>query len=212
MTRSRFLSNCFFLLGILSAAVSVAAALYFLEAPPILLGTPQTAGARVEELMDDICRGEFDNAQQLLYGSPELELDMPHADAVGDLLWDAYLNSVSYELVGQCYATETGLSQQVRFRSLDISSVTNDLSPVAREILLSKLEDTRDSSQIYDENQNYREDLIANVLSTAAQQVLSSNPKYKENTFVLQLIQHQGEWLVIPDATFLSVISGGITG
>ena len=212
MPQSRRFCYIFFLFGVLSAAASVAVTICFLDSPPILLGTPQVASARVEELMDNICLGKFDDAEQLLYGSPDLEVDFPHADVVGDLLWDTYLDSVSYELLGECCATETGLAQQVRFVSLDISAVTDAIAPLAREMLLSRLENTRDSSIIYDENQNYRDDFISDILSFAAQQVLEDNIQYKENSFVLQMIYNKGEWLVIPDSVFLSAVFGGISG
>lgn len=210
--RCRFFSKLLFLFGFLSAAASITAALFFSDKPSVLLEVPESVPTCVESMMDSICAGKFGQAEHFLYGSPVLGLDEPPADEVGRLVWNAYLGSTSYELLGDFYATETGLARDLRFTALDVPLVVESLSPLAHDILRSRLEDAKESSLIYDENNNFRESFIPDVLCTAAQQALESNAPYKESTFAIHLIYYKGEWFVFPDTVFLSAISGGIPG
>lgn len=210
--RCHFFSNLFIICGVISTAASVTAALYFGDKPSVLLEVPESVPTCVESLMDSICAGEVGQAEQFLYGSPDLGLDNPPDDEVGRIVWNAFLDSTSYELLGDFYATETGLAQDLRFTALDVPSVVESLSPLAHDILRSRLEDAKEFSLIYDENKNFRDSIISDVLRTAAQQALESNAPYKESTFAIHLIYYKGEWFVFPDTAFLSAISGGIPG
>lgn len=210
--RCHFLPNLFFIFGVISTAVSVTAALFFGDKPSVLLEVPESAPACVESLMDSICAGKGSQAEQFLYGSPDLGLDDPPADEVGRLVWNAFLDSTSYELLGDFYATETGLARDLRFTSLDVPLVVKSLSPLAHDILLSRLADMKEPSLIYDENNNFRQSFLSEILCTAAQRALESNASYRESTFTIHLIYDRGRWCVFPDADFLFVISGGISG
>ena len=210
--RCRFFSILLFLFGLLSAAASITAALFFSDKPSVLLEVPESVPTSVESLMDRICAGKFSQAEQFLYGSPVLGLDEPPADEVSRLVWNACLGSTSYEFLGDFYATETGLARDLRITALDVPLVVESLSPLAHDILLSRLEDAEEYSLIYDENNHFRESFVSDVLRTAAQQALESNAPYKESTIALHLVFYGGEWFVYPDTSLLSAISGGIPG
>ena len=210
--RCHFLPNLFFIFGVISTAVSVTATLFFGDKPSVLLEVPESAPACVESLMDCICAGKGSQAEQFLYGSPDLGIDDPPADEVGRLVWNAFLDSTSYELLGDFYATETGLARDLRITALDVPLVVESLSPLAHDILLSRLEDAEEYSLIYDENNHFRESFVSDVLRTAAQQALESNAPYKESTIALHLVFYGGEWFVVPDTALLSAISGGLPG
>ena len=216
MTKSHIASRMhvflFAFVGVLIAALSLFFSLTRLSAPPVVLLAPQAASDCTDALMDNICQGNFEEASSLLYGSPDLELDRAPADAVGVLLWDAYVDSTSYEFLGDCYASGTSLARDVRFVCLDIGSVTDTLGPLAQQIFQDKVDNAEDTSLVYDSENNYREDFIAEVMCAAVEQSLKENARYTETTLTLQLAYYQGQWLVVADQTFLNTVFGGING
>ena len=122
------------------------------------------------------------------------------------------MDSTSYELVGECFATDSGLSQKVVFRSLEFSSVTEKLGDRARTLLEQYVAEAEDVSQIYDEENNYREEFVMAVLEEAVEQALREDVQYSEREFVINLTYKDGRWWVIPGQDLLNAVSGGITG
>ena len=131
---------------------------------------------------------------------------------MGVLLWEAYCSSCSYTLVGDPYATETGLAQDVRFEALNLESVMASVDTLAKELFLQGIESAGDISAIYDSDGNYREDYIRDTLLAAAQKALEDNSQMTETELTLQLTHQDGQWLVNADQALLRVICGGITG
>lgn len=209
---SHIVSAVFGLVGIAIAALTLNYALSNLTAPAQILQTPDSANQCTELLMRNICDGAFSEASNYLYGVPNLELDQAPEDAVGRIIWGAYLSSMEYEFLGECYATQNGLARDVRFTSLDISFVTDSLAPIAQEIFYARLENAQDQTLIYDEHNNYRDEFIQEVIVDAAEQSLKDNARYTETTVTLRLDYHRGQWLVVPDNTFMNTVFGEITG
>lgn len=208
----RIIGAIFGLIGIAAAVLTTNYVFENRTTPPHILQTPESATKCTELLMGNICDGAFSDASSYLYGTPNLELEDKPEDAVGQILWDAYLGSMEYEFLGQCYATENGMARDVRFTCLDVSSVTDNLGPIAQELFYARLENTEDQTLIYDEHNNYREEFIQEVLVSAVTQSLKDNAQYTQSTVTLQLSYHRGQWLVVPDNAFMTTVFGEITG
>lgn len=210
--RIRILPLIFGLLGVLTAAAAVTAALRSLNAPPYLLEAPESASDCADNLMQCICQGDYLQAEQYLQGTPDLELNRSPEDPVGVLIWDAYTSSSSYTLIGGLYATETGLAQDVRFEALDLDAVMKSMDTLAKELFTAGIESAEDTSSVYDKEGNYREDFIQDTLLSAARQALADNSQMTETELTLQLNRQDGQWLVTADQALLRIICGGITG
>ena len=144
-----------------------------------------------------------------MLGQPELGVQAPQ-DAVGAMLWDAYVDSLSYELVGQCYATESGLAQKIRFSCLDLQSVTANLKQTATEMLEQRVEAAEDVSQIYDENLEYREDVVMEVMEQAVRAVLEQYGKNVSVELVVALENRDGQWKILADTAFVDAVFGDV--
>ena len=210
--RFRIGSLLFGLLGIAAAVLTIRYVSFHLNDPPKILDAPESAAACTDALMDNICQGNFEVISQYLYGSPNLQLSNSSEDTVQKILWDAYLESTSYEFLGDCYATESGLARDLHFTCLDISSVTDELRTIAQEIFYTRLENAEDQAMIYDEHNNYREDFIQEVVVAAVEQSLAENARFRESTIALQLSYYQGQWLVVVNPEFMDAIWGDIAG
>lgn len=196
--------------AVVLAATTIRIAFENRDSIPVLVSVPQNASARLSQTFDSICSGEFAAAEELIYGHPSLGVDREPEDEVSKLIWNAFVDSLEYELAGECYATEDGLAQDVTFHSMDISSVTANLRERSRTLLELWVEEAEDMTLIYDENHEYREDLVMEALKQAAQQAIVEDAKFQTDTITVRLIFRDGQWWVLSDDAFLEAISGGI--
>lgn len=209
----RSVGSCFFaLLAGLFAAAVIAAAIFCRDQKPVLLSQPEAAVHRAKALMDAVCNGDFSRAETMLLGNPELGADRIPEDAVGAMIWDAYVKSLDYELAGEMYATDTGIAQDVKLISMELATATEHLSRRARELLNEEIAAAEDVSELYDENNAYREDLVMEILQEAARQALEEDVRYTYQVFPLQLVYRDHQWWGLADQAFLNAVSGGVTG
>lgn len=96
-------------------------------------------------------------------------------------------------------------------RYLDVPSTIEGLGIYAQALLSQRIAAAEDSTEIYDENNNFREELVTEILRDATVQVLEDNKKYQEQTIPLYMVFDEGEWWVMPDADLLNVLSGSIS-
>lgn len=178
--------------------------------PPVLLSPAQDAQDQVVEMMDALCQGDFSAVEQHLLGNPSLGVDRELTDNASALIWDAFVASFSYELSGDCYATDTGVAQDVTLTYLDIPSVTAGLAQRSEKHLAQLQQEATHTSDIYDENGNFHNHLVLQVFDTAVREALQEDSKLTSCTFTLQLVQRDGQWYVIANSDFIDAISGGM--
>jgi len=199
----------------LMTAVFIAAVLAVVfccrDSGPVLLAAPEEAACHAEILMEAVCSGDFAKAESLLYGSPSLGVDGEPDNLVGAMIWDRYISSLDYVLVGSLYAGDSGLVQDVKLISLDLTAVTDHLGVRAKALLNEAMASAEDVSELYDENNEYREELVAEILQTAVRQALEEDVRYTYQIVPLRLVYQDGQWWGVADKTFLHAVSGGIT-
>lgn len=206
----RILSGLFGLLAAGIAALTVVLTVLFLHAEPMVLKVPPAAVEAADSFMAAVCDGNYEKAQELLQGNPDLGADQVPEDAAGKRIWEAFLDSMDYRLSGECYAVDSGLAQDVQFLCLDMDSVTGTLGDRARKLLEQKVAQAQDMTEIYDEDNNYRQELVNEVLLTVTEAAIREDAAYVEQTITLKLTCQGGKWYVVPEQNLLNVLFGGI--
>ena len=206
----KFLAVILCLVGLCAAAAAVYLSTQFMDANPILLTPPDEAKNRVVAMMDAVCQGDYAEASQSILGTPSLGVDREAGSDVGIIIWEAFQESMSYELVGECYTTEQGLAQNVTFTCLDITSVTEQLRDRSQVMLEQRVAEAENVSEIYDDNNEYREDFVMDVLYDAATDALKENTREMTVELTIRLSYQDGSWWVVADEALLDAISGGI--
>ena len=196
MKRTGVGSYLFGCLALLLAAAVVGITVHFRDAGPVLLDVPREAAGRVEQLMDAVCDGDFQEAEKLLYGGPDLGADGFPDDPVAAMIWQAYLETLDYRLEGELYVTRSGLAQDVKLISMELDTVTRNLADRARMLLEQRTETAENVSDLYDENNEYREDVIGKILEEAALQALEEDRLYTYDIITLPLVYSDGQWWV----------------
>lgn len=212
MKISKLFAGLFAVLGIVIAAGALMITLSSLDASPVLLTPLDEAQEQTEVVMEAIGAGDYDALSALLYGNPDLGVDREPADEVGKLIWEAFVESISYTFDGDCHATDTAVSRNVTIETLDISSVTANLKGRSQELLEDRVRDAEDMTEIYDENHEYREDFVMDVLYDAAVQALKEDAQTITWEVTLNLTYDDGQWWVMADQALINAISGGVTG
>lgn len=212
MKTNRTVCGIFFLLGGILAVLAVVLALGNRNAAPLLLKSSDGAAQAARDVLEAVCTGDYDRAGQGMQGTPVLGTGDAADSETGRLLWEAFVDSLEYKLVGDSYVTDTGICQKVRIRSLDLTSVTANLKERAQSLLRERVDAAEDMDEIYDENNSYREDFVMGVLREAAQAAIAEDGVRTEQELELNLVFDQGRWWVVPSQNLINVISGGISG
>ena len=196
--------------GLSAAAAAVYLCTQFVNAKPMLLTPPDVARSKVIMMMNAVSEGNYEEASQSIYGTPSLGVDREAADEVGVMIWDAFQGSITYELQGECYTTEQGLAQNVSITCMDVTSVTVNLKERSQTLLEQRVAEAVDISEIYDENNDYREDFVMAVLRDAVEDALEEDARMMTMELTVNLSYQDGKWWVVADEALLDAISGGI--
>ena len=197
-------------IGLGAAAAAVFLSMNFVDAKPMLLTPPDVARSKVIMLMNAVAEGNYEEASQAIYGTPDLGVDREAGDEVGIMIWDAFEGSVTYELVGDCYTTDQGLAQKVSVTCLDVTSVTANLKERSQTLLEQRVATAEDMSAIYDDNNDYREEFVMDVLHDAVRAALEEDAKMMTAELTVKLSYQDGKWWVVADEALYNAISGGI--
>ena len=210
MKLSRFFSGLFLCFGLGLMFLAICLVMGQPGTQPTLVGSSQEPQNQVVAAMDAICQGDFSGAEQYLLGQPSLGVDRELQDPAAAMIWKAFVESLSYELSGDCYATDTGVAQDVTLTYLDIPSVTANLAQRSEKHLARLQKQATHTSEIYDENGNFRTDVVQQVLNTVVQEAIREDATYTSTTFTLQLVMRDGQWYIISNSDFIRAISGGM--
>lgn len=212
MKNSKLVPALFALMGATLAVLALLMCYRALNTAPIVLSQPEGARKCAEGLMVKLCQGDFAGASEFLYGTPSLDSGAQQEDETGKMIWDAFVSSLGYELVGDCYPNETGLCQKVRIRSLQIPSVAGRLKERSAALLEERVAAAPDMASVYDDNHQYREDFVLSVLKDAAAAAIAEDAVISQQELTLNLVFDRHMWWVMPDQALFSAISGGILG
>ena len=210
MILKKILGVILVLVGLIAAASGIFMSFTAMNAEPVLVAEPVEATQKVAELMDAVVACDYEKASSLIYGNPALGLDREPADQVGVLLWNAFSKSQSYELKGGCTASNSGLAQQVVFTYLDMDSVTAKLGDQSQALLMERIEAAENIDEIYDSNNEYREDVVMEVLEDAVAEALKKDAQNVSVELTVNLVFRDGQWWIVADTALLNAISGGV--
>ena len=208
MKAAKILSCVFALLSALLLALTVMVSLRSLDAPVYLAKVSREALELTEDFSAALAEGDYTQAGQFLLGQPQLDSREPEGE-LSVLVWKAYKDSLSCEFAGECYVLDSGIARDLTVTMLDIPGVMQQLKE-SSEDLLQKAAEGQDPAEIYDENDEFREEFVMEVLCDGAAQLLQKEPLYTSRQVTLNLICQDGSWWICPDQALLDVLSGGM--
>lgn len=205
----KFLSWLFGALGAVLAAAALMVCLAWREAEPVMARYPQEAEQCVSDMMQALDSGDFHQASQYLYGTPTLGPGLEAGDIVAARLWDSFADSLRCTPQGRCYATPERLAQNITVTSLDIGQVLQAIKTTAPRLLEQQVARAEDMSEVYADDNTYRQDFLLDVMLSAANAALTETP-IRERSLTVHLQYRDRQWWVLPEQTLLEAVSGGI--
>lgn len=202
----------FGVLGIATGALGIYLGFHSIDATPVLLEQPEAAQEQIEDMLRYVHDGDYDAASAMMYGQPALGVNRPAADEVGILYWEALTDSFQYELVGDCFGTDSGVAQKIRVTYLDLDSVTGALRGRFEAALQKMVDEAEDVTELYDSRNEIREDIALQVLMDSARQTLELDAKMITVEVTVNLVYDDGQWWIMPDKALLEAISCGVLG
>ena len=112
--------------------------------------------------------------------------------------------------MGELYATDSGVAQNITVTTLDMGSVTANLKERSEKLLERRVKAAEDPDEVYDENNEYREDFVMQVLYDATVQALNQDAKTVTSDVTINMIYENGQWWIVSDPALLSAITGGV--
>lgn len=208
MKIARFFAGIFACLGMLLLVGSMAFLLLNRNAPVRIRELPREAETCCEAFAQALNAGDLEAAAQQMYGQPELGAAGASADPETAAVWDAFLKSIRLEYTGKCQAAESGLFRRASVTTLDVSSVTQKLPQRTQSLMDQRIASASELGEIYDGQNRFREELVAEILHTALQQALSQDAQTVTREVTLKLVSRDGRWWVVPDQALLQALSG----
>lgn len=170
---------------------------------------PELLRAPIRTMLESAQKGDYAAVGNRMQGQPDLGFTCPE-DAIGKAYWDAFIGSIRYELIGEGYASGEGAAHKIRFTCLDLSGVDESLPERVCGLLEAKMAAGGDISEVYDENNTYRQDLIDALALEASGAWLSEEAKTTTVEVEIKLVCEGDQWLIVPEENLLQTLTGGI--
>lgn len=197
-------------LGAVFAGAAVLAAVVGVNLGTIYVSTEGDPAPVAVEFMDAICDADFDTACARLDGYSSLGLETAPEDAAAKRLYDALLESFSYELTGACHADKLEASQPLRFTYLDLPSIEAQVSERTMDVI-EDFVSTRPRKELYDDNNNYLPEVAQEAYFVALEDVLDAAENYYSTVDIdLSLVYDDG-WKVELPQELVKALAGGVS-
>ena len=210
MKIAKFFAGILGTLGTVLLVGSIGLCLFSLNAPPRMEEVPVGAAACADAFGAAVEAKEFENAQALIYGQPDLGLAGTPEDDLTRMTWDLVLQNLEFSWTGDYYLKDAVLYRDASVQYMEAASATLTLPIRAHALLTQQVEAATDMAQLYDEAGEFREDLIVDVMKTALTQALEEDVRFVTANVSVQLVHRDGQWWIVPDAALLTALSGGL--
>lgn len=200
------------LVGLAAAGTGVHLALNHWSDFPVILQKPQQAEERAQALLDAVKDGRYEDAEGMFLETVDLGMERELDDTMSRALWQAYREHLAFTPVGELYPTKNGVARDYTVKYLDLEALLAPVDGRAKIIMEYRIENAQNVSELYDAYNEYREDLVADVLETAFNQLLDQRELPElEDKFTIELVYTDGQWKVLAQESLLRTITAGLT-
>ena len=208
MKIARFFAYIFACIGMVLLIGSMGFFLWNRNAPVRVRELPQQAVSVSDDFVRALNAGDLEAAARLMYGQPDLGVSGTPADRETALVWEAFRSSIVMELTGEWTVEQSALVRSGTIACLDVSSVLGRLPEQVQSLLDQKIAAAETLSEIYNEQNEFREELVDRVLAEAVQQALSQDARTVTREVTVKLVNRDGGWWVVPHPDLLQIPTG----
>ena len=203
------ISLLFGLLALLLMAGSVLLSFSGRNMPVALLSLSDAAEECTTQFADKLNEGDLEGALTLIAGNVTASLSGEEASVLSEALWQWYLDSITVEFPGECYATDAGICRDAVVQAMAISDVLAILQERATG-LLSEAVKAVGEGNAYNEEGGYREEFVMETLRDGIAGILAEEDLIFHREITLQLVYGNSQWRILPDQALVDILSGGM--
>lgn len=152
----------------------------------VLVTDAEEIPAAADGILDAVHKGDWEILSSMVSGEMWLTPDTGAENSPENLLYEAYRKSLQWTV---CHGFEIQgryVSQKVTVTCLDISAVTHAM---AENLDRASADDPK-------------------LVSSAAEQILKSDPPYMQREITLHFLREKQQWRAVPDSALLALLSG----
>lgn len=212
MKLGKILAPVFAVLGLILMITTTGVCLMSLDAEP-RGEVPQEAITCAAKTLLAIAEGDFATAAEQMYGQPDLGIG-ENLTGEAEAIWEIFRQGITCWPISNdpsdYYVSGNGFAVEAEVSVPQIASITDSLTAHARELMNERIAAAEEMADIYDENNDFRQDVVAEVLEQAMALALAEEPEYQTFQTTLRLVREDGRWWAVPDDTLLKALSGGL--
>ncbi|MBR5489818.1 MAG: hypothetical protein IKV79_00950 [Oscillospiraceae bacterium] len=180
-----------------------------LEARPHIMDEGEDPAIVAEEFLALALEGKGAEAEELLLGNSTLGLGAKPEDTIGAMMYDALLDSFSYELSGPCQEDSIDASQVFTVTYLDLTAITSQQKEATTARLEEYVNEADKLQDVFAEDGGYLPELAMAALEEVTEELLArAEDYYVQTELELHLRYSNGEWKVIADGDLFTILSG----
>lgn len=170
-------------------------------------GDPQET---VQRFFEAISRQDYAAACEELDNVESLGLEYEPQRESGRAIRKAMREFFAAELYGACTVDGEQAYQQVNCRYFDVEKLDREAGSEAL-LIISRYVSTHSVGDLYNENGNYRPELLRDAWDQAVAELLQTPENYRGSGGVqLELRWHDGAWHIVPNEKLLQLLCGGM--
>ena len=188
-------------------------AVLFLAFGSLNIGTVQitTTGNPKETVGNEaILTENYEQAYSHLRDYKSLGLEKESEDALQQKLTEALKASYACELVGDAVVTDLSAVQTVRFSYLNIERIMQNTEGRMEKVLNEKVQ-SRAKKESFDEDNNYRSELLEEAYQESFDKAFAVADSYMETLeYDVELQYIDGNWYIVTNEEMMKGFSGGV--
>lgn len=208
MKIARFFAYVFACIGVILLIGSMGFFLLNRNAEVRVLELPQEAVSCSEKFAQALNDGDLEAAAQYIYGQPDLGVGTVPENPESALLWEAFRDSISIELKEDWTVEQGSLVRTCTITNLDVSTIVGKFPERVQPLLDQHIASAQSLTEIYDEQNHFREELVEQVLQEALRQTLEQDAESMTRDVTLKLVNRDGHWWVVPHQNLLQILTG----
>lgn len=210
MKIAKFFAGVFGAVGMVLLVGSIGLCLFSLNAPARVGQVPEGAVACSAALEAAVTEKDYDRLEDCIYGQPDLGLEGTPQEELSRMVWDLARQKLEFTWQGDCYMQDAILCRDASVTYMDVASVTENLQTRAHALLTMQVENATDMDQLYDDNGDFRQELLDQVMKTALTQCCTEDARTVTVAVTVELVSRDGQWWAVPDQALLTALSGGL--
>ena len=207
MKIARFFAAIFAVIGMLLMVGTAGLCFAGVNANVRVLETPKEAIACADALVRALDEGDLSAAAQLMYGQPDLGVKEEPSDPVSEQLWEKYREEMACASANKLYLKGSDFMRDVTITVLDVSSITGSVPARAKVLLEQQVAAATDMNQLYDAENNFRTELVDQVMQQALEQAIREDGRTVTVTGSVKVINRDGQWWAVPDQALLNALN-----